>query len=249
MIKTQLLTPEVYYKESRDFQLFGRLYDVLYNYLKTNIDLMQPQEFYDTTETNFIELQLNTLGFFPKRNYSLQELKFLCSVYSEIIRNKGSIKGIEILIKSVLRSIGETNKFSIDMDNTAAAPTIRIRIQNYLSSQQNALIEEVLDYIMPIGVDYYIQNVTLLDEYENLSIKLSENVGLAKAASNDLSRVAKNEIIEETSLIENNNVYTGTFSSSKTDNLTVGSIKVGLVTREHHAKENLDGGNTSGEGE
>lgn len=247
MIKTQLLTPGVYYKESRDFQFFGRLYDVLYNYLKTNIDLMQPQELYDTTETNFIELQLNTLGFFPKRNYSLQELKFLCSVYSEIIRNKGSIKGIEILIKSVLRSLGETNKFSIDIDDTTTIPTIRIRIQNYLSSQQNALIEEVLDYIMPIGVDYYIQNVTLLDNYIPLNVKLSENVGLKKAAASDLSRVAYNRAIEETSV--ENNVYTGTFKSSKEDKLTVGSIKAGLVTRAHHASKESNEEDTSTEGE
>lgn len=247
MIKTQLLTPGVYYKESRDFQFFGRLYDVLYNYLKTNIDLMQPRELYDTTETNFIELQLNTLGFFPKRNYSLQELKFLCSVYSEIIRNKGSIKGIEILIKSVLRSLGETNKFSIDMDDATTIPTIRIRIQNYLSSQQNTLIEEVLDYIMPIGVDYYIQNVTLLDNYIPLNVKLSENVGLKKATASDLSRVAKNEKIEETPV--ENNVYTGTFTSSTEDKLTVGSIKAGLVTRNHHVPENSEEENTSKEGE
>lgn len=247
MIKTQLLTPEVYYKESRDFQFFGRLYDVLYNYLKTNIDLMQPQELYDTTETNFIELQLNTLGFFPKRNYSLQELKFLCSVYSEIIKNKGSIRGIEILIKSVLRSLGETNKFSIDMDDTTSVPTIRIRIQNYLSSQQNTLIEEVLDYIMPIGVDYYIQNVTLLDNYIPLNVKLSENVGLAKATASELSRVARNENIGETPLTEN--IYTGTFKTAETDNLTVGSIKAGLVTRNHHGGENSNGENTSEEGE
>lgn len=235
MIKTQLLTPEVYYKESRDFQFFGRLYDVLFNYLKTNIDLMQPQELYDTTETNFIELQLNTLGFFPKRNYSLQELKFLCSVYSEIIRNKGSIRGIEILIKSVLRSIGETNKFSIDMDENLTTPTIRIRIQNYISSQQNALIEEVLDYIMPVGVDYYIQNVSILDDYTPLNIKMSENVSISKATPAGLSRVAKNENIEETSI---SNVYTGTFSSPRTDNLNVGSIKAGLVTQEYHAPKN-----------
>lgn len=244
MIKTQLLTPEVYYKESRDFQFFGRLYDVLFNYLKTNIDLMQPQELYDTTETNFIELQLNTLGFFPKRNYSLQELKFLCSVYSEIIRNKGSIRGIEILIKSVLRSIGETNKFSIDMDETLATPTIRIRIQNYISSQQNALIEEVLDYIMPVGVDYYIQNVSILDDYIPLNIKMSENVSVSKTTPTGLSRVAKNENIEETSI---NNVYTGTFSSPRTDNLNVGSIKAGLVTQEYHAPKNSNEENISNE--
>ena len=30
MIKTQELTPEVYYKKSRDFQILGRIYDIIF---------------------------------------------------------------------------------------------------------------------------------------------------------------------------------------------------------------------------
>ena len=40
MIKLQDYTPEVYYKQSRDFQFLGRLYDVILNAVKTNSDMI-----------------------------------------------------------------------------------------------------------------------------------------------------------------------------------------------------------------
>ena len=74
MIKTQKLTPEVYYKESRDFQFFGRLYDVLFNYLKTETDLIRSFPLNNTQNTIFAELILKTLGFRNLREYQLDQL-------------------------------------------------------------------------------------------------------------------------------------------------------------------------------
>jgi hypothetical protein len=40
MIKLQNYTPEIYYKESRDFQFIGRLFDLVLNAVKTDADLL-----------------------------------------------------------------------------------------------------------------------------------------------------------------------------------------------------------------
>ena len=40
MIQTKHLTPTIYTKMSRDFQLLGSLYDVILNNVKTNADLI-----------------------------------------------------------------------------------------------------------------------------------------------------------------------------------------------------------------
>ena len=40
MIKTSLYTPEYYNTNSRDFQLFGYLYDSIFNYAKTNASMI-----------------------------------------------------------------------------------------------------------------------------------------------------------------------------------------------------------------
>lgn len=74
MIKTQTLTPEIYYKQSRDFQFFGRLYDVLFNYLKTEIDLIRSFPLNNTQDTSFLELLLRTLGFGNMREYQTNQL-------------------------------------------------------------------------------------------------------------------------------------------------------------------------------
>ena len=80
MIKTQFLVPEYYYKESRDFQLFGRLYDVVFNYLKTEIDLIRSFPANNTQSTTFLELVLRTLGLNLKRNYEINQLRDLVTV-------------------------------------------------------------------------------------------------------------------------------------------------------------------------
>ena len=239
MIKTQELTPHIYYKESRDFQLFGRIYDVLFNYLKLNIESMKVEELNNTSHSNFIELSLNTLGFFPKRNYDIEELKSLVSVYSDIIKNKGSIYSIETLIKTILRSIGESNEYDIvkNIEVNTDTPTIIIKIKSNLTNQQSILIEEVLDYIMPIGVDYFIQNVSLQDNFIPLVIKAKENVGVKGVNNSDISSLAKVnenkelEIIAENTYNNLNNQYTGDFNNPIEDKSLRGSIKTGTITK------------------
>ena len=53
MIKLQDYTPDIYYSESRDFQFIGRLFDLVLNYVKTNVDIGAYLSWYD---------QINRLG-------------------------------------------------------------------------------------------------------------------------------------------------------------------------------------------
>ena len=66
MIKLQDYTPEVYYRESRDFQFIGRLYDLVLNYVKTNADLIYSLPLSDNSDNQFIDLMAMTLGFHAK---------------------------------------------------------------------------------------------------------------------------------------------------------------------------------------
>ena len=61
MIKLQDYTPEVYYRESRDFQFIGRLYDLVLNYVKTNADLIYSLPLSDNSDNQFIDLMAMTL--------------------------------------------------------------------------------------------------------------------------------------------------------------------------------------------
>ena len=86
MIKIEELVPEVYTKESRDFQLISKVFDILFNYIKTAADSML------FSEKEFIDLQLITLGFDLKGNYRKEILQKLAEVFPSMIKNKGNLK-------------------------------------------------------------------------------------------------------------------------------------------------------------
>ena len=105
MIKFQNLTPEVYYKESRDFQLLGRLFDLVLNAVKTDADLLYNLPLSTNSDEKLLELLAFTLGFKPKHQYNARNLKAVCSVFSEILKHKGSIKAVKIACEALFNSM------------------------------------------------------------------------------------------------------------------------------------------------
>lgn len=147
MIKTQNLIPEIYYKESRDFQLLGRIYDIIYNYAKTNVDLVL-----DNDESYLLDLLVRTLGFYPTHNYDTKNLKAIASIYSELIRCKGSKKAIEILVNTILRA----NDIEAKAEIISNEGVVEIYLYLDQTSTEIVLIEELLDYILPVNQTYQI---------------------------------------------------------------------------------------------
>ena len=237
MIKTQKLVSEVYYKESRDFQFFGRLYDVVFNYLKTEIDLINTFPLKNTQDTSFVELLLKTLGFKKIREYQINQLLPLASIWIDLIKNKGSLTAIENLIQLILRAENITGDYSIEFESDRAGtlPTIIIKIRDLISSQESALLEEALNYIMPIGMTYIIQDVSILDSFTPMDITMEENLSANTINRKDISRLAEGGKVKET-LIPNMAGYTGTFTdraeSEQEENIiNQGSIKVGVLAK------------------
>ena len=113
MIRTGKLIPEIYYRESRDFQLFGKTYDIIFNYIKTNVDLMENFPISNYTDSKLIDLLCRTLGFENKENYRNDDLNAICNVFMSLIKNKGTIKSVETLVKTILRVEGIKRKFDV----------------------------------------------------------------------------------------------------------------------------------------
>lgn len=157
MIKLQNLTPQNYYKDSRDFQLFGRIYDVLFNYLKTNTLAITDIATNLNPNQKILELMCNTLGFKTKHNYNNEELSALCSIFLSCIKSKGSIRSIKLLldmITSVENSLFEPEIIK-DYDGKGLVIMIPSDIKDW------TLIRDVMDYIMPAGSSYILQNQAL----------------------------------------------------------------------------------------
>ena len=170
MIKSQNLVPNIYYKESRDFQLFGRIYDIIFNYAKTNIDLMENFSINNYTDSKLIELLARTLGFNNKLSYRNDDLNAICNVFITLMKNKGSLKSIELLVNTILNVSNINSKAKVTLSDDVQYPLVVINIPDVISNPEVKLLEDVLDYILPIGVCYNIKTTALVDPDKGILI-------------------------------------------------------------------------------
>lgn len=105
-IRLQDMTPRPYYRQSRDFQFIGRLFDVVLNSVKTNADSLYDLPLSADSDAKLIDLMAMTLGFKIRHNYPAKQLKAVCSVLPTIMRQKGSKRAIETAIKAILGAEG-----------------------------------------------------------------------------------------------------------------------------------------------
>lgn len=152
MIRTRRLVPDVYTRQSRDFQFIGRLYEMVLNSVKTNADMIWALPNSEDADNEFLELLSTTLGFRSKHNYSVDQLKSLCSCFSEVIRNKGSVKAIEMACNAVVGAEGITEPISIDYSENESGIVL------YISQELTDLnlLRDLMDYILPAGLSYNI---------------------------------------------------------------------------------------------
>ena len=148
MIRLQDMTPDVYYNQSRDFQFIGRLFDVVLNAVKTNTDLVRECPLSDNSDNRLIDLMALTLGFKSKHNYNVNQLKALCSAFQEILKNKGSIKSIELALTTLYQVESVDQEFSYDLNDDHTLLTLYV--PNSLGDIN--LFKDLLNYILPAGM-------------------------------------------------------------------------------------------------
>lgn len=157
LIKFQDLTPEVYYKRSRDFQYIGRLFDLVLNNAKMNTDIISSLPLNPDMDPRLLDLLALTLGFKSKHEYNTKQLAALCSIFPFVLRNKGSKLAIETACNALLNAEGITKEASIEVGNQ----TVSIFLPSELSDLN--LLKDLLNYILPAGMSCsLIQEATLV---------------------------------------------------------------------------------------
>ena len=157
LIKFQDLTPEVYYKRSRDFQYIGRLFDLVLNNAKMNTDIISSLPLNPDMDPRLLDLLALTLGFKSKHEYNTKQLAALCSIFPFVLRNKGSKLAIETACNALLNAEGITKKASIEVSNQ----TVSIFLPSELSDLN--LLKDLLNYILPAGMSCsLVQEATLV---------------------------------------------------------------------------------------
>lgn len=181
MIKTRDLVPNIYYDNSRDFQFFGRIYEIVFNYVKTNIDLMNGLPLSKNSDLSMIGLVLTTLGFSRRHDYNAEDLKRICCVFTELVRLKGTKKAVELAIATLMNAQNLSATFDVqqhydiigyDEDDKPIykkAYSFDIYIPKELKDVE--LLEDIFDYILPSGYDYRFY-------YSSYSPKSTLNTGI-----------------------------------------------------------------------
>lgn len=174
MIRLQDKTPEVYCAESRDFQLFCRLYDCVMNGVKFDIDTIP--DILDATKcrTAVLSLLQTKLGFFTNKQVTDDALRYVLTAFPIMVKNKGSLKAIQQAVNVFFKINGLRNAVKVWTVSEASKVydtwvndhTIIIGINSTV--KDISLLEELFKYIMPTGFDYYFyfyNETTGIDPY------------------------------------------------------------------------------------
>ena len=171
LIKFQDLTPEVYYKRSRDFQYIGRLFDLVLNNAKMNTDIISSLPLNPDMDPRLLDLLALTLGFKSKHEYNTKQLAALCSIFPFVLRNKGSKLAIETACNALLNAEGITKEASVEVSNQ----TVSIFLPSELSDLN--LLKDLLNYILPAGMSCSIvREATLVPPSSTTSVSYNDYV-------------------------------------------------------------------------
>lgn len=160
MFRVENNVPDVYVNESRDFQLFSRLYDLVFQASRFSIDSIENVS--DTMRCNDILLPLiaTKVGFFTNLNLTSNADRKILSAFPYIIRYKGSLEGIQLVANLFQRIVNTSVSLYLDESDK---DHITIVFENYTSDI--SLLNSLLEYIRPTGllIDYAIRSNIELD--------------------------------------------------------------------------------------
>ena len=128
MFRLQNNVPEVYVQESRDFQLFCRLYDSVFGGLKYDTDsLLRSIETSKCPEQLFELLKLK-VGLFTNLPLTNDQLRLLLIAYPTLIRYKGTKKGLDFCAYLIQR-MTKTLHSNVGMNVINNTHTVQVIIQ------------------------------------------------------------------------------------------------------------------------
>lgn len=173
MIRLQDLTPEVYYQQSRDFQYIGRLYDIVLNAVKTNVDMIYSVPSADAAGSKMIDLLATTLGFRAKHEYNVKQLAAICSIFPLILRNKGNIQSILLIGQALLNSEGVTDSFGYTI-NEYNPYLIQLFVPPGLSDIN--LLLDLIPYVLPAGMTVNIVRAVSNEKAVDTAVATADKV-------------------------------------------------------------------------
>lgn len=153
MFSVEHQVPDVYVQESRDFQLFSRLYDLCLQSSRLSINSMKHVS--DTLLCNdtILPLVATKVGFFANLNLTDDISRKILATFPYILRYKGSIQAIQLVINLFERVVDTRINVSISEDKSVITLILPKR------SSREDLLHALLEYVRPCGafIEYMIR--------------------------------------------------------------------------------------------
>ena len=230
LLRMQNRTPPIYCEESRDFQLFCRLYDTIVNGLLFDIDTITDLINTKDIRSSFLQLLQTKLGFFTPYSFNENTLRYVLSGFPHMVKYKGSLKSIEyavnnfLKINNILSPVTVTyQKTPLLLQNGYTVPDHTIVVGISASLQEATILKEVFRYILPFGTGYYFYYYSTRSELTNILeadnaiiLYVSDNINavLRSDTTDDFMDSFKNSTNEKKRLIggiDTINLITNTF--------------------------------------
>lgn len=197
MIKLQDLTPEVYYKQSRDFQFIGRLYDIVLNYVKTNATNLYNLPVGQNMDEQLLNLLALTLGFKTTKRYNSKQLLAICSSLPTILKHKGSIQALVLAVNALLAAEGIKQPLDYTLKSNR---DITLYVAQELTDL--SLLYDLLDYLLPAGFGCTIIKESQVRGKATTIITTTDTITVYKKPDWKLSSIAPRHKAPELSIGE-----------------------------------------------
>lgn len=160
-MKVNKLVPEVYYRESRDFAYVGRLFELIFNYMKTGSGCVNASNFNTNIDSNVIDLVADTVGFTSKHKYSDENLLAIAGSFQKLLRMKGSMEAIKLAIVLLMTAQGiKLDTKAVELCEIDEDDSWHLNINIPAQLSDSVLLEDLFAYILPAGMTYTITRIS-----------------------------------------------------------------------------------------
>lgn len=152
--RTQKNVPDVYVKQSRDFQLLGRLIDAIVNDSSFYIDGIRNTISAKTCPSNLLPLLATKIGFYSKYSFPEEQLRGILQAFPYLLKYKGSKRAIYQAIFLFLRLSGVDAGFQVDVrneDNDSNTEDYTITITFLYKPLKTKILDALFNYLLPPG--------------------------------------------------------------------------------------------------
>lgn len=190
MFRLQNNVPEAYVAQSRDFQLFCRLFDLCQAEVRFSADSLARASSTMDCDSGLLDLLATKLGLFDLPDMSPTELRYLLQAYPTIIRYKGSQQALDYI--ATLYS----KMYHVDPPLIKPQPDYTVSVLFSKQPENDKLIWTLLRYVLPTGYlpSYDVaetaeqsSHVVVQDEVRVQSVDSSKQQELSMVGSNEES--------------------------------------------------------------